>query len=400
MPHSLNLQSVRSASIMLDANQKPDIDTVLKVLDPYQTPILQYMFFSGKTQKVVRNQNGKFDWFEDELFPHQTTILSEEALSGASPNTIVAEAADIDITMFKLGDLVYIEAFDEMLYVSAQTIGTSVTFADPDELGAPTAWGASEVGTNVKVIGSTFDENSGIPVALSTLETEVVNRLTIFNESVASTGRQQAGEAWTDGTSHDEQVAKKMKEMKLQYERNFIYSLSTNSINVNDILRTYGKGILGFITTHSQNYSGTLSETVLDDFLTDVGSKGSNQRILYAGNQQFMDIQKIVKDRLGSFPPVQKTAYGVRFNLYIHGMLDVEIIRHPLLDGKFTNSSITLDKKNLIPRYMSNDKKGSRKFRIEPGVETPGTDRTETKLLADIGIEFPLQETAGILKQV
>jgi hypothetical protein len=46
---------------------------------------------------------------------------------------------------------------------------------------------------------------------------------------------------------------------------------------------------------------------------------------------------------------------------------------------------------------MANDKKGSRKFRIEANVETPGADRTETKLLADIGLEFPLQETAGYL---
>ena len=399
MAYTGNVQTVRSSGAMLAANQKPDIDTVLQLIEPYQTPILQYMFFSGKSGKPVRNQAGKFDWFEDELFPHQTTILSAEALSGASPDTIVAEAADIDITMFKLGDLVYIENNDEMLYASAQTVGTSVTFAHPDGSTAPTAWVAADIGTNVKVIGSMFDENSGTPLALSTKEIEVVNRLTIFNEAVKSTGRQQAGDSWTDGITHDEQVAKKMKEMKLQYERNFIYSLSTGVVTASSIQRTFGKGLLGFISTNTSAYAGTLSETAFDEHLTDVSSKGTDQRTHYCGNQQFMDIQSIVKNKLGNFPPVQKTAYGVRFHLYIHGMCDVQIVRHPLLDGKFTNAGITVQKNKLIPRYMANDKIGSRKFRIENGVQTPGADRYETKLLADIGIEFPNEELAGTLRQ-
>lgn len=399
MAYTGNLQVVRSSGAMLAANQKPDIDTVLRVLEPYQTPILQYMFFSGKTSKPVRNQAGKFDWFEDELFPHQTTILSTLALAGTSPDTLVVTAADADITMLKLGDLVYVEYYDEMLYVSAQTVGTSATLAHPDGTTAPTAWAAAAVGSYIKVIGSMFDENSGVPLSLSTQEINVYNRLTIFNESVKSTGRQQAGDSWTDGTTHDEQVAKKMKEMKLQYERNFIYSLSTGVVTTNSIQRTYGKGLLGFITTNAQDYAGTLTEEVWDDYLTAVLAKGSDQRTHYCGNAQFNDIQKIVKDKLGNFPPVQKTAYGVRFHTYIHGMGDVNIVRHPLFDGKFTNAGITVEQKNLIGRHMANDKKGSRKFRIEANVETPGADRTETKLLADIGLEFPNQETAGYLYQ-
>ena len=397
MSYTANLQVVRTAGAMLAANQKPDIDTVLRLIEPYQTPIMQYTHFSGKSSKVVKNQNGKFDWMEDELFPHQTTILSAEDLSGI---TIVAEAADTDITAWKLGDLMYIETNDEMAYVSAQTVGSSITLTHPDGTTSLTAWVAGDIGTYLKNIGSMYSENTGTPLSLSTEEVEVVNRCTIFNESVKSTGRQQAGDAWTNGTSHDEQVAKKMLEMKLQYERNFTYSLSTGIVTASSVTRTYGKGLLGFITTNTQTYSGALSETTLDDYLTDVMSKGSNQRDHYCGNQQFMDIQKIVKDKLGSFPPVQKTAYGVRFNMYVHGMGDVNIIRQPILDGKFTDAGITVERKNLIGRHMANDKKGSRKFRIEAGVETPGADRTETKLLADIGLQFPNQETAGTLRQV
>ena len=400
MAYTANLQVPRYSGAMLAANQKPDIDTVLRLIEPYQTPILQYMYFSGKSSKAVRNQAAKFDWFEDELLPHQAPILSAEALAGL---TIVAEPADIDITMFKLGDLLYIESYDQMAFVSAQTVGSSITISPIDESTTLTAWVAADIGTYVKVVGSTFDEYTGVPLALSTEEVQVYNRLTLFSESVRSSGRQQAGDSWTDGTTHDEQVAKKMKEMKLQYERLFIYSKWPSGddgiVTTSSVQRTYGKGLIGFITTNAQSYSGAVTETVWDAYLSDVLSKGSDQRVHYCGNEQFMDIQKIVKDKLGSFPPVQKNAYGVRFHTYIHGMGDIEIVRHPLLDGKFTNWGFTVEKKNLIPRHMANDKKGSRKFRIEANVETPGLDGTWTKLLADIGLQFPNQETAGYLYQ-
>ena len=73
------ISTVRSSAVgVLAANQKPDIDTVLRLIKPYQTPLMQWLFFSNKQSKVVLNANAKFSWFEDEYLPHQTTVLLQQ----------------------------------------------------------------------------------------------------------------------------------------------------------------------------------------------------------------------------------------------------------------------------------------------------------------------------------
>ena len=47
-------------------------------------------------------------------------------------------------------------------------------------------------------------------------------------------------------------------------------------------------------------------------------------------------------------------------------------------------------------RFMGNDDKGSRKFRMEANVETPGDDVKDTKLLSDIGCQYMNEETGGV----
>ena len=65
-------------------------------------------------------------------------------------------------------------------------------------------------------------ENNEKTTSITTQEIEVYNYCTIFNEGIGTTGRDQAGQNYTDGKTHDEEVMKKMEEMKLMYERNFI----------------------------------------------------------------------------------------------------------------------------------------------------------------------------------
>lgn len=387
---------VRSSVSNLAANVKPDIDTVLKLIKPYQTPLVQWMYFSGKQSKVVTNKNGKFSWFEDEFLPHQTTVKAATGLTGSTLVFTATYATNIDF--FKANDLIYIEYSDEMAYVSSVTASTNFILTHIDGSTSLTALPADAAGSYLKCIGSVNVENNSTPSFLSTQEVEAYNYCTIFLEGVASTGRDQAGENYTDGISHDEQVMKKMEEMKLQFERNHHFSLSAGTKGTTASTKTtYGKGFKGFFTTNAVSYSGEITEVVLDGFLAQIFGKGSMKRTFEVGNNLFNGIMAIVKAKMGSLPQMIDGSYGVRFFNYIHGMGDVKIIRNPILDGKFSNWGFIYEDEQIIARHMANDKKGSRKFRIEANVETPGTDRTETKILADLGIQVNNQELGGIL---
>ncbi len=395
------VSTVRSSATALAANTKPDIDSVLRLIKPYQTPLMQWLFFSNKQSKVVLNKNSKFSWFEDEYLPHQTTVTAAVNLTSTYYLNLTSSNC-ADVSFFKLYDLVYIEANDELAFVSTVTSSTDITLTKVHAT-IPTALtpiAAGDIGSYVKIVGSWNLENNEKTTSLTTQEVEVYNYCTIFNEGIGSTGRDQAGEDYTDGKTHDEEVMKKMEEMKLMYERNFLFSnVAATTGTTTATKKTIGKGLKGFFTSNAVSYAGPISEVALDNFFSQVFAKGSQNRTFVVGNNLFNGIAKIAKDKQGSFPSVIDSSYGGRVNTYIHGMGDVKIVRNSLMDGKFANAGFIYQEDQIIPRHMGNDKKGSRKFRIEANVETPGADRTETKLLADIGLQVNNQELGGFLYQ-
>lgn len=395
------VSTVRSSATALAANTKPDIDSVLRLIKPYQTPLMQWLFFSNKQSKVVLNKNSKFSWFEDEYLPHQTTVTAAVNLTSTYYLNLTSSNC-ADVSFFKLYDLVYIEANDELAFVSTVTSPTDITLTKVHATipTALTAIAAGDIGSYVKIVGSWNLENNEKTTSLTTQEVEVYNYCTIFNEGIGSTGRDQAGENYTDGKTHDEEVMKKMEEMKLMYERNFLFSnVAATTGTTTATKKTIGKGLKGFFTSNAVSYAGPISEVALDNFFSQVFAKGSQNRTFVVGNNLFNGIAKIAKDKQGSFPSVIDSSYGGRVNTYIHGMGDVKIVRNSLMDGKFANAGFIYQEDQIIPRHMGNDKKGSRKFRIEANVETPGADRTETKLLADIGLQVNNQELGGFLYQ-
>lgn len=395
------VSTVRSSATALAANTKPDIDSVLRLIKPYQTPLMQWLFFSNKQSKVVLNKNSKFSWFEDEYLPHQTTVTAAVNLTSTYYLNLTSSNC-ADVSFFKLYDLVYIEANDELAFVSTVTSSTDITLTKVHATipTALTAIAAGDIGSYIKIVGSWNLENNEKTTSLTTQEVEVYNYCTIFNEGIGSTGRDQAGENYTDGKTHDEEVMKKMEEMKLMYERNFLFSnVAATTGTTTATKKTIGKGLKGFFTSNAVSYAGAISEVALDNFFSQVFAKGSQNRTFVVGNNLFNGIAKIAKDKQGSFPSVIDSSYGGRVNTYIHGMGDVKIVRDSLMDGKFANAGFIYQEDQIIPRHMGNDKKGSRKFRIEANVETPGADRTETKLLADIGLQVNNQELGGFLYQ-
>lgn len=397
------ISTVRSSAVgVLAANRKPDIDTVLRLIKPYQTPLMQWLFFSDKQSKVVLNANSKFSWFEDEYLPHQTTVTAAVTLTSTYYLNLTSSNC-ADVSFFKLNDLVYIEANDELAFVSTVASSTDITLTKVHATipTALTAIAASGIGSYIKIVGSWNLENNEKTTSITTQEIEVYNYCTIFNEGIGTTGRDQAGQNYTDGKTHDEEVMKKMEEMKLMYERNFMFSnvaVSTGSTTATK--KTTGKGLKGFFTSNADDYTGAITETALDAHLDKVFAKGDSQRTMVVGNRLFGGIAKIAKDKQGSFPSVIDGSYGGRIHNYIHPSGDVKIVRNPVMDGKFTDSAWTFQEDQLIPRHMGADKKGARKFRIEANVETPGADRTETKLLADIGLQVNNQELGGYLYKV
>lgn len=378
----------------LAAEQMPDIDRYLYLLEPYQTPILQWLYFSQGMNKaqVVTNADGYFQWFEDELVAHQTTLTGAGIAGGASPNTNISVT---DKTWINEGDILLVEATGQMVYVSSVAEGE----IDITHIDGSSAITAATTGY-IKKIGSRNNEFNGLRTGVFTKPVAKNNYCTISTETVTTSGRYQAADFYTNGMTHKEQVNKKTLEMKFQFERQFLFSTASGAVTDSSAYRfTYGKGFLGFVTTNSVSFDNVLTEEKFDQFLMQCFSaKGSSRKKrLYAGMTLISRINSFIKSSDKYRVDSVAYEYGIKIDKYFTPFGLVEIVWDPVMDGKFADYGFLVDEKGIKLRYMANDEKGSRKFRIEPGVETPGTDGMTSKLLADIGIQVYNEETHGIL---
>lgn len=370
----------------LAANQMPDVDKVLYLLKPYQTPLFQkYFFQKNKSEKVI-NENAKFSWFEDEYYPHTTTITNITGGAASEDNITLGSGAWINE-----GDILLVEDTEQIVYVDS----TASSQIDITTLDGSTNITACTTGYITKV-GSRNHEFAVARTATFTKEIEKFNYCTIFSETVTTSGRYQAGEKYTNGKSHADKIKKLTIEMKYQYERNFWFSTEqyTGTINT-DYRFTFGQGALGRIITNKQQYSGQIDEVQFDDFLKNIFAKGSNVKDVYAGSDMIAGLNKFIKDKYQLENMTKE--YGVDVRTYRTPFGKVNLIWNPVFANRFSTWAFALDPEGIKLRYMADDDKGSRKFRIEENVETPGTDGKSTKLLADLGIQIANEEIHGIL---
>lgn len=384
----------------LAANQMPENDRLLYLLYPFQYPLFQKMYFStGRRAEPVYNDQGLFSWFTDELYPYFATLTGAGIAGGAATENIETL---IDTAFIMPNDLLLVESTGQLLYCTTITTHTTVSTMNGTDLIT-----ASAAGNCIRKVGTLDHEMAGVRTATSTVPVQVSNYLTKFNEAVGMTGRQQASKYWTNGTSFKDQIDKKVDEMKLMYENNFKFSTASGTKQITGAdgqtyLATYGKGLLGQITTNIKEYT-TIAEDFVDSFaITLFQTGGSNVRDLYFGSNLSLGFMKIVKDKYKIDPKPITTTYGVRLQKWILNQGEFNLIWDPTMSNRYSDMGFAIDpdaRRPIKMRYMADDDKGSRKFRIEKHVETPGTDGRIDKFLADIGIQVPLEIINGIARK-
>ena len=381
---------------LLSANVKPDILDVLKVLEPYKTPLFSWLFLSAKKSKVVRNAYAKFSHMEKEFLPNLLPVAVNIV-----PVTTTAGLTDTNVPAIgalSLSDIVFLEGTNEMAYVSAVTSETDKTLTS---LSGSNLTNPIPSGSNIRILGKYVFEYHGRIDYKSTQEVEVSNYLNEFVAYVQTSGRQEAGEYWTDGMSHDERVEQRIKELKLEAEQYMWFSNATPAYSGSgNLATTYGKGVNGFVTTNVNSYTTALTEPVFRAHLKTVHRLGSNKKIHFCGEEQMEDIENFMQD----YYQVTQTGDSSFFNeigleaktFRTFGGLTT-IVWNPMFDGKFVDYGWTLDEENIMLRYMGDDKKGSRKFRVRSNTQDNDTNGTETEILMDVAVQVMFEKSHGRL---
>lgn len=378
-----------ASDVVLSTNQMPDNDALLYLLKPYQSQFFQKLYFSERPAQEVIDATGAFSYFEDELYPHQTTTSAAIA-GGAATEALYAKLTSP--SYFMLDDILLIEETEQLVYVSSYTAGSVCTVSAMD---GSNITAAPTVGGYIKKLGSRNAEYNTPRLATATQEVKVTNYLTIFNETVEMTSREQGAKHFTNGRSMEEQIQKRVEEMKQMFERNFMLSTSSGRNTSGASPITWGKGFLGTISTNKISYT-TVTEVSLDAFLQGVfDTGGSDSRDFYLGSSLASAVNKLLKDRY-LITAIPAHEYGVSLSRYLTPFGMVNVYWNPRLDGKFTNYGFAVDWENIKMRYMANDTKGTQKFRIEEDVQAVGASSYAVKIYADLGIEIPNEVKHGI----
>ena len=383
----------------LAANVKPDIEAVLKVLEPYQRPFTNYLLLSKKKSKVVESEYAKFEWMEQSFYPHKTAVSA--AISASTTLTLTASNV-ADKSIFNLQDIVKLEETGEMAYVSSVTGGggADVVLTHMDGSSALTSLTVG-TGYSIRIIGTRTFEFGGRLVYKALQEVEVYNYLNEFKKTVRTSGRQQAGKTWSGGKSHADRVKQATKELQLTIERYFFFANQRGYATSDNERTTWGYGLDGFLSSNVTPYTGTLTEKQFRSYLKPIFEKGSGKKIHFCGTEQMDEIQSFMNEKYTvQQTPKEMSAfkeYGYTTSTYRMFSGSVTLVWNPVLDGNATYTGYTVDEENVMLRHMANDEKGSRKFRMRDNTQDPDINGKETEILSDVGLEVSLESTHGKL---
>jgi hypothetical protein len=92
-----------------------------------------------------------------------------------------------------------------------------------------------------------------------------------------------------------------------------------------------------------------------------------------------------------------ETTYGMNVTHYTSPFGSLNLVYHKLLEGtKYGGYIIVVDMEEVAYRYLGNDSE-SRDTKVLPNRQPRDQDGTKSEYLSEIGLQFGLQRTHGVL---
>lgn len=364
-----------------------DVMDMIFTVDPWMYPLSQILFTSERVKTMpVINPTGKKEWIEDEIIWDTDTMGS--GLTGGATGTFTATTP----ALFLINQVLRFEETDETVRVS-DISGTTITVA---KIGASN-FSTVTTGTRVFIIGMANGENSSPPEARNTYGVFRYNYPQIFQETCKITDRMwaatNAGGTY-GGNQYAEDIRKKAIRMRADIEKTFKLGGAPDiqTINTDEYLT-----ITGSLEWQIKNFDGvqdhysgdSLDEDELDGILGNM-EHGSPYKTILAGGDVYMDLERIIKKRWNIDGPITKysvlkDAPGLKCLTYATNNIECTVIKDPQMKFKYSKWFFILEEDNLGKIYWPNDKKGTRMFRFEEGIQANGQPREEGQFLADVG---------------
>lgn len=304
-------------------NEKP-IDMHTKMFENYPelTPLTAILTRLSSRE----TSQSRVDWTEQEEMPTRV-VVTADASAGAATLTIGDH-----FTYLRNHDFLYNPSTFEVIKIDAYTVLDST-------VDVIRGWGSTDgaaitAGTILEVHSASYTESSEEAWPRQVVNTNFYNFTAEIVESVRTSRRVMNEATWFAGKGGKrlENQQKMWRLFKLKFEKSLLFSHRADLADV----KTMG-GIVEKLRNGS-NYldvNGILTETILDDWLTDLYAEFPDAGMLTAvvSPRVYNAINHIAKPLIRLSPNSKE--YGMQLKQY-EGAVKLDLIPHPLLNHPTT----------------------------------------------------------------
>ena len=336
--------------------------------------------------------------FRDELPERRLTVNGAVTSTAAVSETITVDA-DNDNKFAVAGSIVVNSATGEVMHVTADGGGTSLTVTR--NVGGT----AHAIADNAElfIAGFAAEEGASTPTAVSFDAVMIENFCQIFRTSFSVTGTMAATYLRT-GDKEDEARVKALKLHMSDIERAMFFGKKDEDNGSTAQPRRFTGGLMTSLTnkfdvgTASSSAinaaDGILTEEEFDLALTETIFKfGSNSKIAFVGAKVANHLQQFGKDR---WQPTQvEGAYGVNLTRYSTFAGDLMVHLHPQfrqIPGMDT-AMVVVDFPYLVYRYLE-----GRDTQLLEDRQSPGADTRISEYLTECGLELTQDKVHAVIE--
>lgn len=361
-------------------------DAVL--LEPNVTPLITFLMKLGG--RYTPCTSPRIEWFEDDYTARWAVNSTTTVANSASSTTITVT----DGTLFQAGDIFIVpQAQDsstapEMIRVTAVSTNTLTVVRNVGSTGLVTIGPSADLA----ILGTAFEEGATPPTAKTTSRSGKISYTQIFRRTINLTKTMVASRAY--GAPSGErayQHAKKLKEMKIEMNRQFLFGNKSESLtggpNSYPIRTTMG--LNSVISTNVTDASGTLTETTFETFARQAFRYSSSSTKLLLASPLIVSAIHYWGNSKLQLKPMEKI-YGVNIQRIMTGHGEWLLAKDWLLENNTTTSgfagwafSVDLDALQL---YYLNGNGENRNFQVKEDAIKDGRDAYVDELLAEVGL--------------
>jgi hypothetical protein len=308
MALTINQGVVDDADIL--ANERViDMDPVIAMLDPDVSQ------FTTLLMRVARQDafSTKVEWLEDQLFPRLSAVVSGGATDGATI-TVTAGTGGY----FRAGDVI------RNAKTGVACIVTSVatdTLTVGNHIGA-VAFAACTAGDQLVIVGNASAQGASLGTRAITQRVPQYNYTMIQRNPYGFTRSLMASKLY-GGPVPDKERKKKAVEHKRAIEYTLFWGARNLDLTGSSPKGTAG-GLFEFIASNVKNAAGTLSKSLLDQYMKDFLQHGNQNGVLFVSPTVAMAISGFLRDAW--FPAeVGQRLWGAKVDGFISGAYGFQV---------------------------------------------------------------------------